>query len=593
MSLTRRKTNKTKKTYHLKNINSLLNDRVTNENIRVISNFDDSGSNSRVLLYTHNKSQQNFIIKHTLPNKNFGLKHVIIESDIYKHLSLLPLLNITPCIYKGFDVVKFKNEDKSKGNEDNLLMLNETGNNNTKIYSLEIFLQWLSDLSELKNKLQMQGGEDEQLKFKIYKYIVPNILFQFLYTMECLNNIKFKHNDLHPGNILIEFNDENILKEDYVINKYNEYIITKKDIFYNFNINNDTLNYLFNSKNLQYSNEKKYNLPDIGINIKIFDFDNSILFNEKNESTLLCKRMYRTDLTFYEKKKYKSQTIPTNIKNNTIPNNIDDIYGNIIFQLFNTIIGKIPDTLKNNYKDLFNKIFSNTKTFTKGNFIIAITDALDIKYLKNKDTYNELFKKYKLPYDLLMENNGIFVSSGVSSSDSTVFNFTLNISGAKLENIYNTKNIEYYWTTLNTEIEKYRIRKSVSKAKSKTLKSNTATRTNKGSSTTKTRKSNSNLNMSTDFNILKNTIKAKFNDNLDLSSFTNDSNSENTVRIFPKLISSQPRLIQIQKTKSESFFKSISSFLNYKNSNNNLLSSNSENSSSSENTHKTGEIQEL
>lgn len=321
------------------------------------------------LCYKHNKSNQNFIIKESFPRDDFTnkndidkLDHVIKESEIYKHLSILPLLNITPCIYKGFDVVKIKTSTST-----NLLMLNETGNSNTKIISLQDFLIKISDDDEIKTLSNITEPNINILKNKIYQYVIPNILFQFLYTMECLNNIKFKHNDLHLGNILIEFNTENILNEAYEIKNYNKFIVTKKNIFYNFNIDNEILTTQFTTNNTKYPDNQEYLVPDIGINIKIFDFDNSILFDNKQEPTIICEKIYNTTFKFNDKD-YLNQSVPPNIKNNTIPNNIDDIYSNIIFSILNTIIEKIPYVYKDNYKIFYNKLFNTTNEFTKTNF---------------------------------------------------------------------------------------------------------------------------------------------------------------------------------------------------------------------------------
>lgn len=63
-----RSSKRDKKTYHLKNIESLFNDK--NPNIRIISDIEDSGSNSKVILYEHSKSKENFIIKESFPKKH-------------------------------------------------------------------------------------------------------------------------------------------------------------------------------------------------------------------------------------------------------------------------------------------------------------------------------------------------------------------------------------------------------------------------------------------------------------------------------------------------------------------------------------------
>lgn len=561
-----RSSKREKKTYHLKNIESLFNDK--NHNIRIISDIDDSGSNSKVILYEHSKSKENFIIKESFPKKTFslnGLAHVIIESQIYKHLSVLPLLNITPCIYKGFDVVKIIKPDNSK----NLLMLNETGSTEAKIISLESLLFIIIDDHELIKFVNNTEIIIDILKNKIYQYVIPNILFQFLYTMECLNNIKFKHNDLHPGNILIEFNKNNILNNDYVINNYNKFILTKKNKFYNFNIDNIDINNKFETDNTNYPDKQEYLVPDIGINIKIFDFDTSILFNNHQEPSIICDNIYSKQLPFNETQ-YLYQITPPNKKNNTIPNNIDDIYSNIVFSILNII--NVPKEYIIYYKKFYNKLFNNTNDFSKLNLTNSFYDILSNDYLYELTKYVELFSNYNLPYNLLMVNEGIF-----KTADS-VFNFSPDIVKGKytISNIYNTGNIHYYWTKLNYDIQQYReLYSPISRNLTYTRNSNSSSIRN---NTRKTkRKLKSSLENTTDFNILKKiTRKLKITDDL-IQQFTNDNDDNINAYSYPNFILSDIRVLNIKKSSNPivSFF-----FPTSKKNNNNLLSSNSEYSSS-------------
>lgn len=474
-------------------------------------------------------------------------------------------MNITPCIYKGFDVVKIIKPDNSK----NLLMLNETGSTETKIISLESLLFIIIDDHELIKFVNNTEIIIDILKNKIYQYVIPNILFQFLYTMECLNNIKFKHNDLHPGNILIEFNKNNILNNDYVINNYNKFILTKKNKFYNFNIDNIDINNKFETDNTNYPDKQEYLVPDIGINIKIFDFDNSILFNNHQEPSIICDNIYSKQLPFNETQ-YLYQINPPNIKNNTIPNNIDDIYSNIVFSILNII--NVPKEYIIYYKKFYNKLFNNTNDFSKLNLTNSFYDILSNDYLNNLPKYVELFSNYNLPYNLLMVNEGIF-----KIADS-VFNFSPDIVKGKytISNIYNTGNIHYYWTKLNYDIQQYReLYSPISRNITYTRHSNRSSIRN---NTRKTkRKLKSSLENTTDFNILKKiTRKLKITDDL-IQQFTNDNDDNINAYSYPNFILSDIRVLNIKKSSNPivSFF-----FPTSKKNNNTLLSSNSEYSSS-------------
>jgi hypothetical protein len=186
-------------------------------------------------------------------------------------------------------------------------------------------------------------------------------------------------------------------------------------------------------------------------------------------------------------------------------------------------------------------------------------------YLTNIENYVSLFENFKLPYDLLIENDGIFKTSG------SIFNFSPDIvkGNNTISNIYNTGNIHYYWTQLNSDIEKYRLSPRKSTTRQQTKKGNTRTTTR-----TKRRKSHSSLTTSTDFNILKKITKnIKINDDL-LNQFTNDTEDNIDKYTFPEFIISQIRVLttKIVKKTLWPFSKKLSS--------NNLLSSNSENSSS-------------
>lgn len=188
-------------------------------------------------------------------------------------------------------------------------------------------------------------------------------------------------------------------------------------------------------------------------------------------------------------------------------------------------------------------------------------------YLNTINNYVDLFKNFKLPYDLLIVNDGIF------KTNNSIFNFSPDIVRGKYEiiNTYNTGNIHYYWTQLNSDIEKYR-----TTPRKGTIRKGTTARATR---TTRTkRKSHSSLSKSTDFNILKKIInKLKPNDQL-LNQFTNDDDKQIAKYTFPKFITSQIRVLD-SITARKSVFSLMSSFVSTE-PNNNLLSSNSENSSS-------------
>ena len=78
------------------------------------------------------------------------------------------------------------------------------------------------------------------------------ILFQIMYTLNVFNIVGIKHNDLHSNNIMVQINSKNILSKNHDI-YLNKYII----------------------------NDKEYLIPNIGLDIRVYDFDRSCKFLNK------------------------------------------------------------------------------------------------------------------------------------------------------------------------------------------------------------------------------------------------------------------------------------------------------------------------
>ena len=112
---------------------------------------------------------------------------------------------------------------------------------------------------------------DDYAKFddidrKIAQLIMPIIIFQVLYTLECFDAVNFRHNDLHPGNILLYIDIYEQLPEDVDFTIW-EFI---KDNFVRMLKRSEYMSYTLKDNN---GNPIELKVPYMGITAKIYDFD--------------------------------------------------------------------------------------------------------------------------------------------------------------------------------------------------------------------------------------------------------------------------------------------------------------------------------
>jgi len=266
----------------IKFMNYVLRKRTLSHDIKMISNDSDSSSGSKVYLYTQDR--YNYIIKVTGGRNIMHLNHVITELLIYNYLYALNTLNICDHIIYNYDSAIYQNPNPRA-----FLMINQTNNNDETVLSLYKFLKNIKD-SIKKNMINI-----ENITTYLHK-IIPTLLFQLMYTLECLVRAKVKHNDLHLGNVLVFIDNTNIITnpnefEDSKL-KYDKYVVSsriKADYF-----GPDIESY----KTLYASNREKQNIdqdtityyvPDYGFKIKVFDFDRSCVYDKDNKPVLFNK----------------------------------------------------------------------------------------------------------------------------------------------------------------------------------------------------------------------------------------------------------------------------------------------------------------
>ena len=227
-------------------INNLNNNKLTNKSTKKCKiNFKVFKKHS--ILKTENSNASNTII-HFITEKKFPYKSYVIKE--FKYADTTNTTNAT------FILNRLHNEMFFYLNIMNNLVLNNITPYvlmSAEVYTcgLDIYL-----ITETANE------EDDQVMtlfdffYAMYNFITSeimlNILFQIIYTLKCFNEINFKHQDLHLDNILIFINKKNnILQDGWSL-----------DSVYKFILSNDT--------------DGIFYLPNIGLQIRIFDFDMSI-----------------------------------------------------------------------------------------------------------------------------------------------------------------------------------------------------------------------------------------------------------------------------------------------------------------------------
>lgn len=291
ISTTRRKVKKPKKMQAASSTKTEKKNAKTKTNTKTKTNYSKTNENNNKSLYRTYKSNTKFINntikmlpkvnikqlntireinlgKNNKSEKKKGLKIYFVKEKIKPFKTYL-IKEITKTSLKFESVKAFLNESKFY----NDIMYNFVLNNITPyvIIGANSYLEQNSNKLYLINETADVTRYDVISLFEFIKKIdnipklnkiIINLLFQIIYTLKCFNAINFKHQDLHLDNILLFINkSNNILQDSWVLESKYEFILSNtgnpdNDIFY---------------------------LENIGIQVRIFDFDRSIKMSSRTK----------------------------------------------------------------------------------------------------------------------------------------------------------------------------------------------------------------------------------------------------------------------------------------------------------------------
>lgn len=218
------------------------------DEVKIISKPENSVSNS--IIYLLKSKNKQYIFKITGMNHKIGkLSPPDTEKTIYSIMNILVNKNITPHV---FTLTNSTNTEIPISKINKILQKDLKKLFSSKVNYIYPFIIETSDYT--KKNISMYDFFILIIEKKIpnIEIIFLIILFQIMYTLNVFNIIGVKHNDLHLKNIMVQINYKNILSKNHDI-YLNKYII----------------------------HDNEYLIPNIGIDIRIYDFDRSCKFSNK------------------------------------------------------------------------------------------------------------------------------------------------------------------------------------------------------------------------------------------------------------------------------------------------------------------------
>lgn len=229
--------------------------------IDIISKPNDSGSNSVVFKITNTNTKFIYILKVMLDTDDNDISFKT-EEENYKTMKNILSKRLTPHVFTFIDSKIFKPTEIS---DKSLFKILETITPKINFNTIRKYYLLLTETSD-HNLMSLRDFLETDARYFTSNYILYNILFQIMYTLYIFNKLKIKHNDLHFGNIMVSFAKENILDPSFKI-KYN---------------------------NIYHFNGKRVCLPNIGISVRIFDFDRTTKAVTDSYGKKTCNTEYQS-----------------------------------------------------------------------------------------------------------------------------------------------------------------------------------------------------------------------------------------------------------------------------------------------------------
>ena len=351
-------------------------------NIDLISNPEASSSGSIVYKFsTKGKYKYNIILKITMLGENIEENEdALIEYEHYKNMTLLIKKNITPYVFRSKDKLgPFRGDQLDLINKEKLVKQFKFDFNNKsldKTINSNYFFAMLNETGEEGEVIPFMSFLKKYYKNPQLKEIIYNLLFQILYTLECFNRMSMKHNDLHPYNIMVILKKKNLTNSKSYDKFCRKFIYTDKK-----------------------GKKKSLFLPNIGIEVRIFDFDRSC----KYKKTKLSQKIY-------------SKFVEKNTHQNCEENKYCDTYRVLyyLYKFFNDIVSNTRNNKKNNINIISNLIyfikscFNNLKLLIyglnkKNKFLNLREKTTRFGILKSKPYRGEMLKTNEILLKIIDE----------------------------------------------------------------------------------------------------------------------------------------------------------------------------------------------
>ena len=351
-------------------------------NIDLISNPEASSSGSIVYKFsTKGKTKYNLILKITMLGENIEENDdALIEYEHYKNMTLLIQKNITPYVFRNIDKLgPFRGDQLDLENKKKLVKQFKFDFNNKsldKTINSNYFFAMLNETGAEGEVIPFMSFLKKYYKNPQLKEIIFNLLFQILYTLECFNRMSMKHNDLHLSNIMVILKKKNLTNSKSYDKFCRKFIYTDKK-----------------------GKKKSLFLPNIGIEVRIFDFDRSC----KYKKTKLSQKIY-------------SKFVEKNTHQNCEENKYSDTYRVLynLYKFFNDIVSNTRNNKKNNINIISNLIyfikscFNNQKLLIyglnkKNKFLNLREKTMRFGILKSKPYRGEMLKTNEILLKIIDE----------------------------------------------------------------------------------------------------------------------------------------------------------------------------------------------